>query len=254
MRSWVLNWVMLLTISTTALAENPSMRIGWEDWLPYQYRDTSGELTGLDIELMNAIAERAGYNLFWHKLAWKKHLWEVAAGSIDIAPGASKTPEREEFAHFSVPYRTEPVSLITVKEASITELNRETLLSLLDSGFTIGYVTGYSYAPWVNELIEAGTPGLKAAKSEEYLSGALLDGIFDGFFADAFSAVANLKEAREQRGGDQLIYTYTLEEADIYMMFSKFAVDTDTVDRFNQTITAMHNDGSIDRIVEGYLQ
>lgn len=254
MRSWVLKWVLLLTVSTAALAENPSMRIGWEDWLPYQYRDDSGELSGLDIELMNAIAARAGYDLFWHKLAWKKHLWEVAAGSIDIAPGASRTPEREDYAYFSVPYRTEPVSLITVREANLTDVDRDSLLALLDSGFTIGYVTGYSYAPWVNELIDAGTPGLKAAKSEEYLSSALLDGVFDGFFADAFSAVANLKEARDKRGSDQLIYTYTLQEADIYMMFSKFSVEPDVVDRFNQTITAMQADGTLDQIVEGYLQ
>jgi polar amino acid transport system substrate-binding protein len=42
-----------------AAAQEVSM--GWEDWQPYQYRNDRQEVTGLDVELMQAIFENMGY-------------------------------------------------------------------------------------------------------------------------------------------------------------------------------------------------
>ena len=53
---------VLLFLSTNFVsAEELSM--GWEDWQPYQYKDSDGQVTGLDIELSQAIFDNIDYQL-----------------------------------------------------------------------------------------------------------------------------------------------------------------------------------------------
>ena len=48
----------MLCAATTAFCADCELSLGWEPWEPYQYKD--GEtLTGLDVELVSAIFERA---------------------------------------------------------------------------------------------------------------------------------------------------------------------------------------------------
>lgn len=79
------------------------------DWQPYQYRNDKQEVTGLDVELMQAIFENMGYQVALTEIPWKRHLNNVESGRTNLAASASKTPEREQYVYFSDPYRTESV-------------------------------------------------------------------------------------------------------------------------------------------------
>ena len=54
---------ILLSMSVNFVVAQ-ELSLGWEDWQPYQYRDSNEAVTGLDIELVQA---RLGkYGLFRH--------------------------------------------------------------------------------------------------------------------------------------------------------------------------------------------
>ena len=86
---------------TRSRLANCVWRIGWEPWEPYQYLDENKQLVGLDIELIQSVANIAGCKTKYIKIAsWKRNLIELAKGNLDLAIAASKTVERQEFAQF----------------------------------------------------------------------------------------------------------------------------------------------------------
>ena len=90
----------------TAACSKP-VSVGWSAWAPYQQQDDNGTMTGIDISLIRAILEQAGCKYAFRQMPWKRVVAEIQAGTLDLALGASLTPEREQFAYFTKPYRRE---------------------------------------------------------------------------------------------------------------------------------------------------
>ncbi|UCC75846.1 MAG: transporter substrate-binding domain-containing protein, partial [Anaerolineales bacterium] len=75
-------------------------------WPPFEYVDeTTKELVGFDIDLMNAIAEAADFEVEYLNIAWDPLLAGMATGEYDAAISAMTiTEERAKQWHFSDPY------------------------------------------------------------------------------------------------------------------------------------------------------
>ena len=72
---------------------------------PFESMSESGELEGFDIDLMNAIGERAGKTIEFESLPFDGLIAALQGGSIDAAiSGMTITEEREESVDFSDPY------------------------------------------------------------------------------------------------------------------------------------------------------
>ncbi|MCY1157097.1 MAG: transporter substrate-binding protein [Citricoccus sp.] len=79
---------------------------------PFEFRDASGELTGIDIDLMEAIAEDQGFEVEWRSLGFNAALQALSADQADgVIAGMSITDERKEVYDFSDPYFTGTVTL-----------------------------------------------------------------------------------------------------------------------------------------------
>ena len=64
---------------------------------PFEYTDASGELVGIDVELVAAIAEDQGFQYELNSLGWDAALAACQSGQADaIIAGASITDERKE--------------------------------------------------------------------------------------------------------------------------------------------------------------
>ena len=59
--------------------------MGWDPWMPYQYRAADGSVTGLDIEIASAVAAAAGCALGTHEGSWMQHLSMIEKGELDLA-------------------------------------------------------------------------------------------------------------------------------------------------------------------------
>jgi ABC-type amino acid transport substrate-binding protein len=82
------------------------LRGGWYPWDPYQYRDYRHGvpiLTGFDVEIERALARLLGVEILLPGVAWNDHLEALAAGTSDIAAGATASEARRVYAYFSKP-------------------------------------------------------------------------------------------------------------------------------------------------------
>lgn len=73
---------------------------------PFEFRDTkSGDLVGIDMDMMQEIAKREGFKVDIRSLGFQAALSAVQAGQADgVIAGMSITDERKEIFDFSEPY------------------------------------------------------------------------------------------------------------------------------------------------------
>lgn len=128
---------------------------------PFSYHDEgSGDLTGYDVEIIEAVAEKLGLEVEFQETQWDAIFAGLDAGRTDvIANQVSINPEREEKYLFSEPYTVSP-GVIVVKEdddsiSSFDDLAGKTTAQSLtsnwyelaqDSGATVEAVEGWAQA------------------------------------------------------------------------------------------------------------
>ena len=72
---------------------------------PFEFEDDNGEHTGIDIELVEAIADEMGFNVEWSILGFSAAVTALEANQVDaVMAGMSITDERCEKYDFSVSY------------------------------------------------------------------------------------------------------------------------------------------------------
>ncbi len=72
---------------------------------PFTYHDDNGDLTGFDVEIAKAVAEKLGVEAEFSEAAWDSLLAGVDSGRLDtVINCVSITEEREEKYDFSNPY------------------------------------------------------------------------------------------------------------------------------------------------------
>ncbi len=83
------------------------------DWSPWTYMDENNVLTGFDVDLGRAIAEKLGVEARFEVTQWDAILAGVSSGRFDLAcNGVSYTEERAEKYNFSTPYIYTPSVLV----------------------------------------------------------------------------------------------------------------------------------------------
>ncbi len=207
------------------------------------------------MEIERALARAMGVELVLTDMAWEDHLAALAAGSADIAAGATFSPERNQYAFFSKPYRRETDVLILRKGASarFPLLSIEEMLdNFAKTRFRLGVIAGYTYAnEKINQYIaEPGHRDLivKVGDDVQNLHN-LLDGQVDGFIADRI--VAATVAWRAQKSG--LIEEHPLRfSTDIHLMLSRASQSAVMLARLNAAIDEIQRSGEVRRIADAY--
>lgn len=74
-------------------------------YAPMEYMDEKGNIIGIDIDIVNAIAEAAGFEVEYKNYGWEPLFPAVENGEVDFAVSSiTITPEREQSFSFSDPY------------------------------------------------------------------------------------------------------------------------------------------------------
>ena len=109
----ILSITMLLSVGTVAFADGvdgpmqkAKLTVGINaEFFPFEYYDENGNLTGFDIDLMNYIGERIGFEVEYVDMPFDKLIPSVVSGEVDCAISAiTATDERKSVVDFTIPY------------------------------------------------------------------------------------------------------------------------------------------------------
>jgi len=105
--------------------EDGYLIMGLDDtFAPMGFRDTDGEITGFDVELGQAVAEKLGVELRLQPIEWDSKVLELNAGNIDmIWNGLSITDERLLQMSFSDPYLNNRQIVLVQNDMTISEVS-----------------------------------------------------------------------------------------------------------------------------------
>ena len=97
--------VLLVGASTYWLDSRPEIRVGIEPVSPPFAFEDNGKLTGFDVELIEAVAARAGYRVSYRPLLLQNLFEAFDKDYIDAAISSlSVTPARQQRVDFTAPY------------------------------------------------------------------------------------------------------------------------------------------------------
>src|SRR5919204_1094562 len=122
------------------------------DYSPFEFTDpNTGKLTGFDVEMIDAIAQRLGLKVTWVKANFNTIFTALAANKFDAVAAASTiTPERQQVVNFTDPYFDSDQSLTvnTQKTPSIKTTND------LKKGDVVGVQRGTTGHDWAVEHLQ----------------------------------------------------------------------------------------------------
>lgn len=230
---------------------NP-LRVGYNDWPPYAWRDQQGEAQGLDVELLRAFAEHLGCEVIFINVPAKRSHQMLKSGSLDMMMGATKTAKREEYALFSAAYRDEEVRLFVLDEKKdkiqLTQwqdiFSQKLRLLVPISGW---YGVDYEHTRQRLEQEHLLILSPDADKSVQMLTYGRADLIIG-------DAMAMPYIASQHQGVRLSPLKPVLDRNQIHLMLSKQTLSSAQLKQFNAAIKALSTNGEIARIVYKWQQ
>jgi PAS domain S-box-containing protein len=139
------------------------------DYAPFSFIDKTGKPSGLEIDVLEAIAASSGIKLNFQLSRWDNALSYIQSGKTDIIVGIIFSEEREEFFDFTIPIHTEYYSIFIRKDLPFKDLSSlyDYRLVALDKDASIdkylipmGLYKDYSLAPSLPEALSVIELGL----------------------------------------------------------------------------------------------
>lgn len=241
-------------------AAAPAWRTGWYAQPPLQYSSRQGEaeiVTGLDVQLIRAIARQAGRQLQIEEIPWDRHQQQLRSGERDLAFGATWTAERETFVRFTAPYRREENALY-LRVRDVHRYGFKTTAAFLAQvraeNLRLGVVKATAYLlPEVDAFVRdpANAGYLVASDTDAANLQALVDGAVDVALMERLAGAT----LTTQLAYDTLVAEHPLPfgSMEVRAMFSRAATTEKDVEDFNRALAAVQASGEFDRILRGYL-
>ncbi|MEH6633722.1 MAG: transporter substrate-binding domain-containing protein [Halopseudomonas aestusnigri] len=109
------------------------------------------KLTGLHIDIVQAVASRLKLELSFKSVPWKRAIWMVKTGTADAIIYIGKTEKRSEFLNFiEGNILSQVVNVFFISGKLIDKIQYTGNIDQLKS-FIIGKVAGYHYGPFFEE-------------------------------------------------------------------------------------------------------
>jgi len=214
---------------------------------PYEMVDEDGQLTGFDIELMEALASEAGIEIEWLDVSFEGIIASLQAGQYEVAiAGITPTPDRANVVDFGeVYYNSE--NGITNYMVYEYENSYNTLDDL--QGLVVGAQLGTIQAELLGELAEdyGFTVELRDTNSqiiEEIKIGTINVLLVESLVADS------IVEANSEFTKTELI----TDLDQLYGNAIAFAKGSGYVDIFNNALEVLKDNGTLDYLIAKWFQ
>lgn len=239
--------IMLAAVATLALGGSAmaqeTVRIATEGaYAPWNFLDDSGNAAGFEIDLGNAICEKAAVTCEWIINDWDSIIPNLLAGNYDlIMAGMSITDERLETIDFTQNYfPPDPSKFVAAPGATLDFANL--------SGVRVGVQGGTIQAAYAEENYAAGNTVVTFATADQAMAD-LAAGNLDTILADGAylePVVAASGGAIEFVGEDVLIGNGVgggLRKE-----------DTELKAKLDEALTALKADGTVDELIAKWFE
>jgi polar amino acid transport system substrate-binding protein len=197
------------------------------------------DITGYDIEVMNAIAEELGVEPEYTDTGFGTIFRDTAQGLFDTAAAASTITEgREKTVDFTDPYYISQGALIVTDDSDVASVDDL-------GGVIVGVQDGTTLEEYANDETDADE--VRAFPEGPNAVSALVTGQVDAVIIDQPVAV----DAVEQQDGTEIVEEIPLDE------FFGFPVapDNDALrEAMNEALATIKEDGTLDDLSEQYFQ
>lgn len=225
-----LSWPRTLDVATDAT------------FRPMQYQDEAGRFAGFEVELLRAVAERAGFQVRLQNVPWADLLDGLAAGRYDVASASlTVTTERRERLDFSEPFLDVRQALLVRADSAIT--GRADL-----AGRLVGVQIGAPGQTLARDL--AGAGNVRPADIIYEAIEALLQGEVQAVLTDMPVAAEAVRQAK---GALAVVELLPPPEPDLWA-FAVRKGDARTLELLNTGLAAVKADGAWQALFDRHLK
>jgi polar amino acid transport system substrate-binding protein len=238
-------------------AELETLKSGWYPFDPYMTLEKSHgveKLMGLDIQMLEAVAHHLQVIPEFSFVPWKNFLEDIKSGKRQMASSATKTPEREEWAYFSDPWRWEENALYVHYGSSFKFKDvADFIKQIKETGFILGVMDGFVYASdLINDFIHDPKYAHQIVKGKfdsDSLKNLLSQKV-DGFITDRLVGATLIWRTGQNKNVEERLLGVSTP---IGFLMSKKSTTPEFVSKVNQAIKEMRASGEHRRISQQYI-
>lgn len=217
------------------------LKYGFTEWKPLQYLNSQGKPVGLQVNLIEAVVQKAGCKIKYIPVTWDENMKKIEAGELDFTANATPSKKRESYARFSAPYRKDEFAVFVRQELK-QKLNTSSIQDLVDSNFRLGltrqYIYGEEIQRWQNDPVKNHLLSY-STRAEDNID-RLFNGDIDGFLEDPFVISYKLRSRDLNKKVVPLsIRTFGSEAC---FMFNKQNFSQHFMERFNHALEQVKTD------------
>ncbi|GKW48887.1 transporter substrate-binding domain-containing protein [Halomonas sp. NCCP-2165] len=216
---------------------------------PMEYRLPSGELTGFDIDLGNALCEEMGITCEWIVQEWDGIIPGLMSRNYDaIMSSMTINDERRQTVLFSDPYFTPPSAWFAPAESGVEAANAETL-----EGMAIGVQRGTLQDNYVTDLFGDVASVSRYSTADDMVLDMEAERL-DIVFLDYPVGKSTLLDSEER---DYVVVGEKITEPKEYFG-DGFGIafrqrDEALAERFNEALATLRDNGTYDEIYQRYF-
>ncbi len=211
------------------------------EYPPFEYVDEDGNITGFDVDIINAIAEKQGFTVEIVNTRWDGIFVALASGEFDmVISAATITEERKETVNFTDPYFNAG-QMIAVRIEDADSVQSEDDLP----GLTVGVQLGTT-----GDIAASEIDGVEVARYDEITQAfqALANGSVDAVVNDG-PVSADVIRSNPEFGVTLVGEPFTDE---LYGMAVRKELP-DLLESLNEGLAAIKADGTYDELYNKYF-
>lgn len=210
---------------------------------PFEYQNEQKEIVGFDVDLMNAIADKAGFKVKFVNTPFEGIFNFLAQGDRDLLASAiTITDERKQTVDFSAPYYESTQLIVVPKDSKVTKFKDLEKL-------TVGVQSATTGDEVVQKLLGKSNPKIKRLESATLALKELEGGGVDAIVLDT-GPVKNYVKNNAALG------FHFISDPDFPKEYYGIAVkkgNTALLAKVNQGLAAVKADGTYDKIFKKYF-